>query len=178
MAGTLLLRGSIFAPAGIIASVLMLSPTLINTSPFSTDSIGGRSGRGRILGPLETSIFSACSAGTGGIMPESSITNLSGHVIFGYSPRSRGSVILPVTAHATHTSGEVKYTLSSFVPLLPGQFLLNDRIEIQSLPGAEPIPIHPWQPLSRRRAPEAMILYIDPSRATVSNTCLEPGLIA
>src|SRR5918911_3007073 len=157
MAGTLLRSGSIFAPAGIIASVLILSPTLISTSPCSTDSIGCRSGSGRILGPLDICILSASSAGAGATMEESSITNLSGHGILGYSPRSRGSVIFPVTAQATHTSGDVKYTLSSFVPLLPGQLRLKDLIEIQSVPGAEPMPMQPWQPLSSSLAPEAMI---------------------
>src|SRR5690606_23304128 len=136
----------------------MLSPTLMSTSPCSTDSIGWRSGSGRMLGPLEISTVSAYSGATGGTMPESSITNLSGHDMFGYSPRSRGSVILPVTAHATHTSGDVRKTLSSFVPLLPGQLRLNDLIETQSVPGAEPMPMQPWQPLSSRRAPDAMML--------------------
>src|SRR5919109_4912342 len=104
-----------------MASVLILSSTLISTSPCSTDSIGCRSGSGRMLGPLAICTLSAWSDVAGAAMEESSTTNLSGHGMLGYSPRSRGSVILPVTAQATHTSGDVRYTLSSFVPLLPGQ---------------------------------------------------------
>src|SRR6185295_18961666 len=138
----------------MIASVLMLSPTLMSTSPCSKVSIGWRSGSGRMLGPLETSTLSAYWEAAGGTIPESSITNLSGHGMLGYSPRSRGSVILPVTAQATHTSGDVRNTLSSLVPLLPGQLRLKDLIEIQSVPGAEPMPMQPWQPLSSKRAPD------------------------
>ena len=53
--------GRTFAPAGMIWSVVMLSPTLMTTSFSIAGASGVFSGSGRMFGPCTTSTLSGCS---------------------------------------------------------------------------------------------------------------------
>jgi hypothetical protein len=99
----LLLNGNILFPAGIIWSVVILSPTLSNILPDSSVFKDSKFGNGLMLGPLMISIFSACFPG--GIIPSTLIMYLFGSLTLGYSPIFLGSVICPFIAAATATSG-------------------------------------------------------------------------
>src|SRR5258708_2926681 len=106
MAGMLERKGRTFDPAGMMWSVVILSPTFKMTGPSSLSAKGSFTGRGLIFGPRETSTFLGSFAG--GMMPLSSHTNLSGISILGDLPNVVGSVILPLKAQATQVSGEAR----------------------------------------------------------------------
>ena len=100
--------GRIFAPAGMMWSVVMLSPTLSTSSAASESAKGLLRGKGRMFGPRRTSTVSASAAGTGGSTARSSMRKLSGSVTAGISPSVCGSVMQPVSAAATAVSGETR----------------------------------------------------------------------
>ncbi len=97
-----------------------------------------------IFGPLI--ILTLSVSLKGGTIISSFTIYFSGSVISGYSPSILGSVISPIIAAAIATSGLQRYTLSSFVPLLPGKFLGNVLNEAVPVAGDCPIPIHPRHP--------------------------------
>ena len=78
IAGMFERRGNIFAPAGIIWSVVILSPTLSETSAFISSARGTFTGKGFMFGPLRTSTFGASSGEAGGTTILSFIRNFSG----------------------------------------------------------------------------------------------------
>ena len=100
--------GRIFAPAGMMWSVVMLSPTLSTSSAASASAKGLLRGKGRMFGPRRTSTVSASAAGTGGSTARSSMRKLSGSVTAGISPSVCGSVMKPVSAAATAVSGDTR----------------------------------------------------------------------
>ena len=100
--------GRIFAPAGIIWSVVILSPTLRLTPAFIVSARGCDTGNGLILGPLNTSTLSISSAGTGAAIILSLIVNFLGSFILGILPRLVGSVNTPVSAETAAVSGDTR----------------------------------------------------------------------
>ena len=70
--GTLERYGSIFAPAGMMWSVVMLSPTFRVSGALISSFSGSPSGMGRMLGPRTTSTFLASSGLAGMSTPLSS----------------------------------------------------------------------------------------------------------
>ena len=108
IAGIFDLSGNIFAPAGIIWSVVMLSPTLRETGADMLSSRGEVSGKGLIFGPLRITTLSISDSGTGGTTMLSLILNTSGSLNSGISPSSLGSVKTPATADAAATSGDTR----------------------------------------------------------------------
>ena len=100
--------GRIFDPAGMMWSVVMLSPTLSTSSAVSASLKGLLCGKGRMFGPRRTSTAPASSAGAGGSTARSSMRKLSGSVTAGISPSVCGSVMTPVSAAATAVSGETR----------------------------------------------------------------------
>ena len=100
--------GRIFAPAGMMWSVVMLSPTLSTSSAVSVSAKGLLCGKGWMFGPRSTSTASASSAGAGGSTALSSMRNCSGSVTAGMGPSVCGSVIVPVSAAATAVSGDTR----------------------------------------------------------------------
>ncbi len=87
-------------------SVVILSPTLMVTSPLRRSGIGPFSGGSPMLGPRRISTEAARSGGAGSRIMQSSTRKRSGMATAGQSmPRSRGSVITPVTTAAAAVSG-------------------------------------------------------------------------
>src|SRR5437667_7894853 len=85
--------GRIFAPAGMMWSVEMLSPSRIRTSPSITSFGGFATGSGAMFGPRMT-LTEARSFG-GRSNPLVSTGYLAGYSNVGSFPRSRESAILP-----------------------------------------------------------------------------------
>ena len=109
MAGMLLRNGSTLLPAGMMWSVVMLSPSLMTTSARSVSGSASNSGNGTMFGPVLISTASASSGDSGKMMPESSTRYFSGLLTPGQVmvlPRSRGSVITPASPDAAAVSGE------------------------------------------------------------------------
>ena len=97
-------------PAGIIWSVVILSPHLIRTLPHNFCGSGCGTSGTTMVGALITSTFAASFSLKGGSIKLLSMINSSGRFIFGYLipnsfGKSRGSVILPVRTEATAVSG-------------------------------------------------------------------------
>ena len=83
----------------------------------------------------------------------------------------------PVIAEAAAVSGETRYTLASAVPLLPLKFLLNVRNVIPSEFGANPIPIHGPQALSRILNPALISSPKIPAFSAIISVVRLPGAI-
>ncbi|CAD7767115.1 MAG: hypothetical protein DNFNHJIP_00522 [Candidatus Argoarchaeum ethanivorans] len=98
----LLRSGSILAPAGIIASVLILSASFMSTSPLTSSESGCFFGSGLMFGPRV--IFTVSDCLSGGSIIESLITKRLGDGTVGYIPSSLGSVSSPHTAAAMQVS--------------------------------------------------------------------------
>src|SRR5665648_304357 len=169
----LLRRGKIFAPAGMMPSVLISSPSLISVSPEMSLGRGFATGRGLILGPRMT--LRPLPSTAGGIIMESSMIKDSGQSIFGYCPSFLGSVIFPNRAVALQVSALARYTLSFAVPLRPSQLRLNERTVTESDAGDAPMPIHAPHADSIIREPAEMMFDMAPFWVMVSRTCFEPG---
>jgi hypothetical protein len=125
-------RYFIRAPAGMMWSVVILSPTLMATSPV-TDS-GKRSffGGAPMFGPRE--IWTACGWAAGAITIESSAMNLAGSERAGHSSfASRGSVTTPVSAATAAVSGLTRYTFALLVPERFRKLRLEVRSETESV---------------------------------------------
>src|SRR3989338_3413831 len=90
-------------PAGIIWSVVILSPSFMRTAPLTPLSNLTAAGKGLMFGPLI--ISTAVEFFAGGIIKESFTKNLSGIFISGYSPSFRGSAMTPCMAAAAAVSG-------------------------------------------------------------------------
>ena len=96
-------NGRNFAPAGMMWSVEMLSPSRMSTSP-SIVSLGGfATGSGAMFGPRM--IWTDARSFGGHSNPDVSIGYFVGSFTMGNLPRSRGSVITPRTAVAAAVSG-------------------------------------------------------------------------
>src|SRR5208337_5268870 len=92
------------APAGIMWSVVILSPTFMPMTPTICSGIGSFVGGAPMFGPLAISTFLLASLGK--INIESSMRNFVGMPTFGYSiPTVLGSVNFPVIAATAATSG-------------------------------------------------------------------------
>ena len=94
--------GRIFAPAGMMWSVVMSSPSTRRTSAAMSSSRGGKTGSGAMFGPLDISTEPPSSGG--GTIIRSSDGSVSGHAGFGYAPSVRGSVMQPRRADAAAVS--------------------------------------------------------------------------
>ena len=149
-------RGRILAPAGMMWSVVMLSPTLSSTLASMDSARGTVAGKGLMLGPRRISTSSMSSAGTGGTIKLSLMRKDSGIPIFGISPRVRGSVNTPARADAAAVSGLTRYTWASAVPDRPSKLRLKVRREMPPELGDWPIPMQGPQAHSRMRAPAAI----------------------
>ena len=100
-------RGSTWFPAGMIASVEILSPTRRTTSAAIESARGSSLGRGLIFGPRTITVSFISVEGK--MMELSSVRYFSGSLIRGNDVselRSRGSVITPRKAEAAAVSGE------------------------------------------------------------------------
>jgi len=94
------------APAGMIWSVVILSPTLRVTSPSRRSGRGPFSGGLPMLGPRTIWTDAAFPGGAGSRIMQSSTRKASGMATAGKSIlRSRGSVTAPATAAAAAVSG-------------------------------------------------------------------------
>jgi len=80
ISGILLRSGRIFAPAGMIWSVVILSPTFRMISPVNVAGNGGNSGKGAIFGPRMISMFDAFSGLRGTIIIFLFVLNVFGAV--------------------------------------------------------------------------------------------------
>ena len=177
------LYGRILDPAGIMWSVVILSPTLRVSSAEISSSIGFPTGNSFIFGPLSISTFAASSSASGGTIALSSIVNLSGTEtsltedthIGSPDAASNGFVIYPVSADATAVSGDTRYTFASFVPDRPSKFLLNVLRDTPPEFGENPMPMHGPHAHSRTRAPDAMISESAPVSESILSTCFDPG---
>src|SRR4030067_866983 len=99
--GTLLLYLS-HVPAGVMWSVVMLSPNFMSALPFNVAASSLATGRGWMFGPLLIVILDGSLAG--GSTMEASTANPFGTFFLGYLPSLRGSVITPNIAATTATS--------------------------------------------------------------------------
>ena len=100
--------GRIFAPAGIMWSVVMLSPTL-SEQDASIDSVRGLvAGYSLMFGPLKISTLSISSTGAGAITILSLIRNFSGSSISAAGPSFLGSVNTPASAETAAVSGDTR----------------------------------------------------------------------
>src|SRR3972149_6481443 len=103
MAGTFDLRGSTLAPAGMIWSVVILSPTFIRTFPANISGIASLVGSAFMLGPLIISTFSG--SWHGAIIIVSSTWNFSGiATLAALRPGTAGVRIPPAGALLRHAS--------------------------------------------------------------------------
>jgi len=93
IAGMFERSGSTFAPAGIMWSVVMLSPTLRRILPQTVSGRGVLCGNGLMLGPRTISTESGLSGG--GITIRSSVRYFSGAVKLTGAPSFLGSVMTP-----------------------------------------------------------------------------------
>ena len=104
------------------------------------------------------------------------MTYRSGSAISGQgTPRSRGSVISPSSAHAAAVSGLTRYTCALFVPLRPSKLRFEVRTLTASVWGAWAAPMQNPQAASSSRAPAASRSNTASVRAIVSSTCRDPG---
>lgn len=101
-------KGSIFAPAGMIWSVVILSPVFSETFTVISSAIGSFTGKGLMFGPRTTSTRSASASPAGEMTALSSILNASGIVTEISPPNDLGSVIVPQRADTAAVSGEHK----------------------------------------------------------------------
>ena len=120
--------GSTLAPAGMIWSVVILSPTFSKISPESAAVKPGWSGSGLMFGPRTISTDAGVSGGAT-IMASARSGSPVNRRICGKSPSVRGSVSSPVSAAAAATSGLVRKTLADFVPERPSKFRLKVRTD-------------------------------------------------
>src|SRR5574337_203542 len=120
-------------PAGVMWSVVMLSPSFMSTLPLRLSGSAPCFGSSFMLGPR--TILTSDGSLAGGTTIESSTRNFAGSFTFGYFPSFLGSVMTPYIAAATAVSGLDRYTLSSSVPLLPGKFLGNVLTETVPVEG-------------------------------------------
>lgn len=97
--------GAGFILAGMIWSVVILSPTLSSTGASTVSGRGAVLGKGLMLGPRTISTASISASSAGGTIILSLMRKRSGRVTTGASPRVRGSVSTPVRAEAAATSG-------------------------------------------------------------------------
>src|SRR5947209_6571078 len=86
-------NGRIFAPAGMMWSVEMLSPRRRRTSPSIVSFGGAATGSGAMLGPRTT--WTADRSFGGHSKPDVSTGYFVGSFRAGYLPSSRGSVMTP-----------------------------------------------------------------------------------
>ena len=159
IAGMLLRSGSTAAPAGRISSVETLSPTFSSTGPAIVvgQRLEVRERRDvRALDELDVSrpFVGRRHEHRGVDRTSRSAARSAGRAC----PRSRGSVITPVSADAAAVSGLHRYTWSSRVPDRPGKLRGTVRRLMRSVAGAWPIPMQPMQPAWWMRAPAAMSL--------------------
>jgi hypothetical protein len=84
-------------------------------------------------------------------------------------------MISPVIAAAVATSGEARYTESSSIPERPSKLRLNVRTDTESEAGTWPTPMQAPQVASEKFTPAAISSATHPSRASISEACLEPG---
>ena len=168
--------GRTFAPAGIIWSVVMLSPVFRSTRPEISVPGFGALASGAIFGPRTMDTFWASSGGKGLIIRLSSELYLFGiFTLTGGIFSLRGSVIVPLIAAAAQVSGDARMTLADFVPERPSKFLLNDRTVTPPVGGANPMPMHGPQPDSSIRAPAFIMDDSPPDSVIMDSTCREPG---
>ena len=96
-------------PAGMMWSVLMLSPSAIRTSPLSASARGVLSGIVVMFSPLITLTDAASAGDAGGTRLGFVRSSFSGSAWAGAGiPSFRGSVITPVMADAAATSLELR----------------------------------------------------------------------
>src|SRR3989441_7459798 len=175
IAGMLLRSGRISAPPGRMWSVETPAPSLIRTSPsIESETPPSGMGTGPMFGPLYTWTFDR-SRGGGTYIESSTGYDASSLTVGGRLPRSRGSAICPWRAVAAAVSGLQRYTRSSGVPLLPGKFRLNVRIDAPFVGGANPIPMHGPQATSSSRTPDLISFVITPESRQAMRTDREPG---
>ena len=80
-------------PAGVIWSVVMLSPSFMRTLPFRVSGRGPCLGSSLMFGPREIETFEGSFAGA--TTMESSMRNFAGALTFGNLPNFLGSVMTP-----------------------------------------------------------------------------------
>ena len=166
------------APAGMMWSVVILSPVFRVTSPRIVSGRGTLSGGFPMFGPRRTVTFEGSSAG--GSTIESSTRNFFGTFTSGYSipnslATSRGSAISPLSAQAAAVSGETRKIPASLVPERPSKFRLLVRTETPPEGGACPAPMQKPHAVSRIRAPELTSVAMLLSFAAIWRTWREPG---
>ena len=108
ISGMLERSGRIFAPAGIMWSVVMLSPTLSEHLQSITSSSGLVAGNGFMFGPRRISTLSISFSSHGATTILSFIINSFGSSNSGISPKSLGSVRTPAIAEAAAVSGDTR----------------------------------------------------------------------
>src|SRR2546426_11633095 len=97
-------NGRNFAPAGMMWSVEMLSPSRMSTSPSIVSFGGFATGSGAMFGPRM--IWTDARSFGGHSKPDVSIGYFVGSFTMGNLPRSRGSVITTRTADAAAVYGQ------------------------------------------------------------------------
>ncbi len=108
IAGILERNGNILAPAGMIWSVVILSPTFSEHFASMLSASGTVVGNGFIFGPLKISMLSISFSSAGATTMLSFIRKVSGSLISGISPISLGSVNTPVKAEIAAISGDTR----------------------------------------------------------------------
>src|SRR5918912_1234067 len=164
-------------PSGERSPVETSSGRTMATVPVKSSGSSSASGGSCMFGPRGTSILSASSSGVGArIWASSTAGYIGASGRSGYSPSSRGSVITPYKAVAAAVGGLDRYTLSDWVPLLPGKFLLNVLTLTESEGGAWPIPTHGPHAGSSIRAPARTRSAYTPVRAMEFSIWRLPGV--
>ena len=166
-------KGRTLAPAGMIWSVEMLSPSRISTSP-SIESFGrAATGSGAMFGPRM--IWTEARSFGGHSKPDVSTGYFVGSLKAGILPRSRGSAIVPEIAVAAAVSGLHRYTRSSAVPLRPSKFRLKVRTDGPRVGGAKPIPMQGPHATSSSRTPALISFVMRPLVSMRRRVWREPG---
>ena len=116
-------------PAGMIWSVVILSPTFSRQGSSIVSVRGCATGRGLIFGPRSTSTLSYSSSEAGRSTMLSLMGKASGMATGAVAGTEVGSVIYPVRQLTAAVSGLTRYTPASRVPLRPSKLRLNVRRE-------------------------------------------------
>src|SRR5256886_7670992 len=154
IAGMFERKGRTLAPAGMIWSVEMLSPSRISTSP-SIESFGrAATGSGAMFGPRM--IWTEARSFGGHSKPDVSTGYFAGSLTLGNLPSSLGSVITPCTAVAAAVSGLHRQTRASAGPLRPSKLRFNQRPHGPLIRGADPLPVHAPHAHSNYQPPALM----------------------
>src|SRR5512136_1410947 len=164
------------APAGMMWSVVILSPTLIEATPRTVAGNGSFVGGAPMFGPRNIVTLSGSATSFGKTNIRSSIANRFGISTFGYlMGRVLGSTMRPIRAAAAAVSHETRYTWASFVPLRPSKLRFEVRSDTPFELGDWLLPMQKPHAHSSNRAPAAIRSPREPSALIACSTWREPG---